>query len=305
MWAVCCSDGRPVGWWESSNAHLLLSTAPAGALASHAGRSSACCPPALPLLLTTCLARPAWPAGMKRAMLEVVVSGVVVEPSDVERYIRCTLLAAMNDYQVGVLARLASWPCVCCRTCNVRRLLAAAAQRSLTLHMAPSYHKQQKHTIPPPPSRRKWQTPRLRRCAGWARGTTHSSTGTTPRAPTSPRPLARRCWPAGCRRSSAWCSRCGGGRCRGGGWTEVGGRWRAWGAAVTAGSHTCKPGGAKCTCCKLLKPTVLPAWKAARRWAVPLHHSDKPLLPCMFLFLLGKPCAGRPGPRPAVVRHDY
>ncbi|EFN55218.1 hypothetical protein CHLNCDRAFT_52598 [Chlorella variabilis] len=37
--------------------------------------------------------------GMKRAMLEVVVSGVVVEPSDVERYIRCTLLAAMNDYQ--------------------------------------------------------------------------------------------------------------------------------------------------------------------------------------------------------------
>lgn len=37
---------------------------------------------------------------MKRAMLEVVVSGAVVEPADVERYIRCTLLAAMNDYQV-------------------------------------------------------------------------------------------------------------------------------------------------------------------------------------------------------------
>ncbi|PRW44411.1 helicase and polymerase-containing TEBICHI isoform X1 [Chlorella sorokiniana] len=37
--------------------------------------------------------------GMKRAMLEVVVSGAVVEPPDVERYIRCTLLAAMNDYQ--------------------------------------------------------------------------------------------------------------------------------------------------------------------------------------------------------------
>lgn len=33
-------------------------------------------------------------------MLEVVVSGAVVEPPDVERYIRCTLLAAMNDYQV-------------------------------------------------------------------------------------------------------------------------------------------------------------------------------------------------------------
>jgi len=39
---------------------------------------------------------------MKRAMLEVVVSGAVVEPPDVERYIRCTLLAAMNDYQVGL-----------------------------------------------------------------------------------------------------------------------------------------------------------------------------------------------------------
>lgn len=35
-------------------------------------------------------------------MLEVVVSGVVVEPSDVERYIRCTLLAAMKDYKVCV-----------------------------------------------------------------------------------------------------------------------------------------------------------------------------------------------------------
>lgn len=35
-------------------------------------------------------------------MLEVVVSGAVVEPPDVERYIRCTLLAAMNDYQVGL-----------------------------------------------------------------------------------------------------------------------------------------------------------------------------------------------------------
>lgn len=40
---------------------------------------------------------------MKRAMLEVVVSGAVVEPPDVERYIRCTLLAAMNDYQVCVV----------------------------------------------------------------------------------------------------------------------------------------------------------------------------------------------------------
>ena len=39
-------------------------------------------------------------AGMKRAMLEVVVSGAVVESADVERYIRCTLLAAMNDFQV-------------------------------------------------------------------------------------------------------------------------------------------------------------------------------------------------------------
>ena len=34
-------------------------------------------------------------------MLEVVVSGAVVEPADVDRYIRCTLLAAMNDREVG------------------------------------------------------------------------------------------------------------------------------------------------------------------------------------------------------------
>ena len=38
---------------------------------------------------------------MKRAMLEVVVRGAVVESGDVDRYIRCTLLAAINDYQVG------------------------------------------------------------------------------------------------------------------------------------------------------------------------------------------------------------
>ena len=38
--------------------------------------------------------------GMKRAMLEVVAAGAVVEPSDVSRYIRCTLLAAMNSYEV-------------------------------------------------------------------------------------------------------------------------------------------------------------------------------------------------------------
>ena len=37
--------------------------------------------------------------GMKRAMLEVVVSGAVAEPADVDRYIRCTLLAAMNDHK--------------------------------------------------------------------------------------------------------------------------------------------------------------------------------------------------------------
>ena len=45
--------------------------------------------------------RPApFPPGMKRAMLEVVAAGAVVEPQDVQRYIRCTLLAAMNSYEV-------------------------------------------------------------------------------------------------------------------------------------------------------------------------------------------------------------
>lgn len=37
--------------------------------------------------------------GMKRAMIEVVASGAVVSLQDVERYIRCTLLAATTDYQ--------------------------------------------------------------------------------------------------------------------------------------------------------------------------------------------------------------
>ena len=39
--------------------------------------------------------------GMKRAMLEVVASGAVASPSDVNRYIRCTLLSATNSFQVG------------------------------------------------------------------------------------------------------------------------------------------------------------------------------------------------------------
>eukprot|EP00798_Chlamydomonas_sp_ICE-L_P002967 gene2967-12975_t len=41
--------------------------------------------------------------GMKRAMLEVVASGAVCSPMDVQRYIQCTLLAATSDFQ-GVVA---------------------------------------------------------------------------------------------------------------------------------------------------------------------------------------------------------
>lgn len=40
--------------------------------------------------------------GMKRAMIEVVASGAVRQPADVERYIRCTLLAATISYDVVV-----------------------------------------------------------------------------------------------------------------------------------------------------------------------------------------------------------
>ena len=40
--------------------------------------------------------------GMKRAMLEVVASGAVAAPVDVERYIQCTLLAATSEYQAVV-----------------------------------------------------------------------------------------------------------------------------------------------------------------------------------------------------------
>lgn len=38
---------------------------------------------------------------MKRAMLEVVASGVVTTSDDVSRYVRCTLLAAMNAFEVS------------------------------------------------------------------------------------------------------------------------------------------------------------------------------------------------------------
>ncbi|KAL6747107.1 hypothetical protein V8C86DRAFT_3034055 [Haematococcus lacustris] len=40
--------------------------------------------------------------GMKRAMLEVVVSGAVSSAGDVSRYIQCTLLAATHDFQAEV-----------------------------------------------------------------------------------------------------------------------------------------------------------------------------------------------------------
>lgn len=33
-------------------------------------------------------------------MLEVVASGVVTTPEDVNRYVRCTLLSAMNAFEV-------------------------------------------------------------------------------------------------------------------------------------------------------------------------------------------------------------
>ena len=41
--------------------------------------------------------------GMKRAMLEVVATKAVTSAQDVQRYIKCTLLAATTDFQVGIL----------------------------------------------------------------------------------------------------------------------------------------------------------------------------------------------------------
>ena len=38
---------------------------------------------------------------MKRAMLEVVATKAVTSAQDVQRYIKCTLLAATTDFQVG------------------------------------------------------------------------------------------------------------------------------------------------------------------------------------------------------------
>ncbi len=39
--------------------------------------------------------------GMKRAVLEVVATKAVTSAQDVQRYIKCTLLAATTDFQVA------------------------------------------------------------------------------------------------------------------------------------------------------------------------------------------------------------
>lgn len=61
--------------------------------------------------------------GMRRAMLEVVATGAVRRPADVQCYIRCTLLAAMNSFDVragrrdwweGVVPSRVDWAWVRC-----------------------------------------------------------------------------------------------------------------------------------------------------------------------------------------------
>jgi hypothetical protein len=51
--------------------------------------------------------RPLGPArpGMRRAMLEVVATGAVSTTEDIRCYVRCTLLAAMNSYEVRMRRR--------------------------------------------------------------------------------------------------------------------------------------------------------------------------------------------------------
>ncbi len=48
--------------------------------------------------MTSCLADER--AGMRRAMLEVVANGSVSRPDDIKRYLKCTLLAAINHEKV-------------------------------------------------------------------------------------------------------------------------------------------------------------------------------------------------------------
>jgi hypothetical protein len=38
-------------------------------------------------------------AGMRRVMLEAVACGMTQTPADIKRYIKCTLLNALNDFQ--------------------------------------------------------------------------------------------------------------------------------------------------------------------------------------------------------------
>lgn len=72
---------------------------------------------------------------MKRAMLEVVTTGVVMEPADVQQYIRCTLLAYMNSYKVGRQAR----KYLSCMD-SAESILHSAALVERTIDLASSVH---------------------------------------------------------------------------------------------------------------------------------------------------------------------
>ena len=59
--------------------------------------------------------------GMSRAIMEAVASGSVTTVVDVQRFVKCTLLAATSDFQVSCLPHTAL-PVLCVLGCYTKKL---------------------------------------------------------------------------------------------------------------------------------------------------------------------------------------
>lgn len=99
--------------------------------------------------------------GMKRAMLEVVATGVVTEPSDVQQYIRCTLLAHMNSSKAS------------CRAGHPASSIPSVGFLDGAVHLVTGRHQERAQLPPVPPRRSLLRQPWLP-CSGWEGRTMHS-----------------------------------------------------------------------------------------------------------------------------------
>jgi DNA polymerase theta len=101
--------GRPTNFLDAANYRQMRGRAGRAGIDTHGEsfllvlqksteRKLAALMHAEPAAVESCLTQEK--CGMKRAMLEVVATGAVISPSDVDRYIKCTLLAATSHYEV-------------------------------------------------------------------------------------------------------------------------------------------------------------------------------------------------------------